>query len=103
MFLDCFERLALEAMIPFDRVFRTIDTNSVRECERLCAAEGDKCQSFSLGIGKANGNGTCQLSSIRVEKSGRRPIGTLYDPDFDLYQRQLNCGIEDANIGDPGS
>lgn len=97
-FADCFERLVLEATIPFERTFRTTDTNSVRVCENLCIAEGDKCQSFALGI-HSKGNGTCQLSSIRIDQlSGRRPIGTVYDPDFDIYQRQLNCGISTSNL-----
>lgn len=79
-------------MIPPERTFRTSDTNSVRVCQELCANEGDRCQSFSLGI-SALGNGTCQLSAERIsENAGRRPRGTLYDPDFNLYQRKVNCG-----------
>lgn len=78
-------------MIPPERTFRTSDTNSVRVCQDLCAAEGERCQSFSLGI-SARGNGTCQLSGERIsENAGRRPRGTLYDPDFNLYQRRANC------------
>lgn len=78
-------------MIPFERSFRTQETNSVRICENLCLSEGERCQSFSLGVHK-KGNGTCQLSSIRIDPTtGRRPAGTIYDPDFDIYQRQTNC------------
>lgn len=88
--LDCFERLVLEAMIPFDRTLRTIDTNSIRECESQCKSEGERCQAFALGI-DAKGNGTCQLTGTRIDiTTGRRPAGTLYDPIFDIYQRR-NC------------
>lgn len=81
--------------MPSERVFRTSDTNSVRICQELCAAEGLRCQSFSFGV-SARGNGTCQLSGERVsENAGRRPRGTLYDPDFNLYQRKANCNIDD--------
>lgn len=48
--LDCFERIVIQAMIPFERTFRTTDTNQLQICERLCIAEGDKCQTYSLGI-----------------------------------------------------
>lgn len=89
-------RIYAEAMMPSERVFRTSDTNSVRICQELCAAEGLRCQSFSFGV-SARGNGTCQLSGERVsENAGRRPRGTLYDPDFNLYQRKANCGIDDG-------
>lgn len=61
--------------------------------------EGKRCQSFSLGISAlGGGNGTCQLSSERVfENAGRRPRNTIYDPDYNLYQRKENCGIRDNN------
>lgn len=82
-------------MLPPDRTFRTSDTNSVAVCEELCTAEGARCQSFSLGISR-RGNGTCQLSEHRVaENAGRRPRGTIYDPNFSLYQRKLNCLVDD--------
>lgn len=88
-------------MIPFERTFRVVETNVIRECENLCKAEADRCQSFALGIAP-KGNGTCQLSSIRIDPTtGRRPAGTVYDPDFDIYQRQLNCGINEP-VGKPG-
>lgn len=88
-------------MIPFDRTFRTTDTNSIRECENLCKAEGDECQTFSLGIHN-KGNGTCQLSSKRIDvTTGRRPAGTVYDPDFDIYQRQINCGLDETYSPSP--
>ncbi|XP_037050767.1 uncharacterized protein LOC119084803 [Bradysia coprophila] len=98
---DCFERIVLEAMIPFDRTFRTTDTNKKQICEKLCIAEGDKCQTYSLGI-SVKGNGTCQLSSNKIDLStGRRPSGTLYDPDFDIYQRKENCGNYDTTSSPP--
>lgn len=84
-------------MIPPERTFRTSDTNSIGVCQGLCASEGIRCQSFSLGI-SARGNGTCQLSGDRIsENAGRRPRGTIYDPDFNLYQRKVNCGTDDTN------
>lgn len=36
------------------------------------------------------GNGTCQLSKEKY-KSGARPNGVIFDPDFDLYSRKTNC------------
>lgn len=99
--IDCFERVAIEAMIPFERTFRSTDTNQITICEKLCIGEGDKCQTYSIGI-SVNGNGTCQLSSSRIDRStGRRPAGTVYDPAFDIYQRKENCGIEDTASSPP--
>lgn len=86
-------------MIPPDRVFRTSDTNALNVCREQCMGEGRRCQSFALGISaQSGGNGTCQLSSERVfENAGRRPRNTIYDPNFNLYQRKENCGINDNN------
>lgn len=86
-------------MIPPNRAFRTSETNSVSACRGQCIEEGKRCQSFALGISpQSGGNGTCQLSSERVfEGAGRRPRNTIYDPNFDLYQRKENCGINDNN------
>lgn len=99
--VDCFERIVLEAMIPFERTFRTTDTNKLQICEKLCIAEGDKCQTYSLGI-SVKGNGTCQLSAHKIDLStGRRPAGTVYDPDFDIYQRKENCGVADIGSSPP--
>lgn len=90
--VDCFSRLYREAMIPPNRVFRTSETNSVQTCKGQCIEEGMRCQSFALGISMVSGNGTCQLSSERVfENGGRRPRNTIYDPEFNLYQRIENC------------
>lgn len=33
--------------------------------------------------------------------TGRRPAGTVYDPDFDIYQRKENCGIDDVVASNP--
>lgn len=54
-------------------------------------------------LGKSvKGNGTCQLSSSKIDLStGRRPAGTIYDPDFDIYQRKENCGIDDIASSPP--
>uniref|UniRef100_A0A1I8QFB9 Apple domain-containing protein n=1 Tax=Stomoxys calcitrans TaxID=35570 RepID=A0A1I8QFB9_STOCA len=87
---DCFERIALEAMMPFEKTFRTEDTNSLRSCKEKCLAEGDKCQSISFGVHR-RGNGTCQLSKEKYSTSGGRPNGVIFDPDFDLYSRKTNC------------
>lgn len=46
---DCFERIALEAMLPFEKTFLTIDINSLRICKEKCIQEGDKCQTISFG------------------------------------------------------
>lgn len=86
-------------MIPPTKVFRTSETNSVRVCKELCMSEGSRCQSFALGISTyGGGNGTCQLSGNRVpENAGRRPRNTIYDPEYNLYQRKENCRIQDNN------
>ncbi|XP_036332571.1 uncharacterized protein LOC118743917 [Rhagoletis pomonella] len=87
---DCFERIALEAMLPFEKTFRTEDTNSLKMCKEKCTQAGDKCQSISFGVHR-RGNGTCQLSTQTYSTSGGRPSGVLFDPDFDLYARKSNC------------
>lgn len=86
-------------MIPPDHVFRTIETNSLRVCREECIEEGKRCQTFALGISEAGGgNGTCQLSKIRLfEYAGRRPRNTVYDPDYNLYQLKENCGLQELN------
>lgn len=86
-------------MIPPTRTFRQTDTNSLNICRGQCIEEGKRCQSFALGVNaQSGGNGTCQLSSERVfEYAGRRPRNTIYDPNFNLYQRKENCGINDNN------
>lgn len=96
LFLDCFERIALGAMLPFEKTFRTTDTNSLRVCEDLCSIEGPKCQTYALGI-HLRGNGTCQLSSEIIDSTRARPVGTIFDPDFDLYARRANCIMEGLN------
>ncbi|XP_061399331.1 uncharacterized protein LOC133335046 [Musca vetustissima] len=94
---DCFERIALEAMMPFEKTFRTEDTNSLRSCKEKCLQEGDKCQSISFGVHR-RGNGTCQLSKEKFGGSGGRPNGVIFDPDFDLYARKTNCfDLDDPN------
>lgn len=78
-------------MMPQDKVFRTIETNSVRACQDYCASERDRCQAFAIGI-SSMGNGTCQLSmELANENGGRRPKGTIYEPSFDIYNRKQNC------------
>lgn len=85
-------------MLPSDKVYRTIETNSVRACQDSCASEGDRCQSFSIGISGA-GNGTCQLAMDPANESGdRRPKGTIYDPSFDIYNRKKNCFPVNDNV-----
>lgn len=46
---DCFERIALEAMLPFEKTFRTEDTNSLKMCKERCLQAGEKCQAISFG------------------------------------------------------
>lgn len=96
----CFARIYKEAMIPSNRVFRTSETNSLQVCREQCMQEGKRCQSFALGINaQSGGNGTCQLSSERVfENAARRPRNTIYDPNFNLYQRKENCGINSSDM-----
>jgi hypothetical protein len=47
-FSDCFERIALGAMLPFEKTFRNSDTNSLRICENICMMD-KKCNTFSFG------------------------------------------------------
>lgn len=43
----------------------------------------------------ARGNGTCQLSSKVIDSTGSSPVGTIFDPDFDLYARKTsNCLVD---------
>lgn len=97
--VECFTRIYEEAMLPRDRAFRTSETSSLQVCREQCMEEGKRCQSFALGIStQSGGNGTCQLSSDRIfENGGRRPRNTVYDPNFNLYQRKENCGINNNN------
>lgn len=46
---DCFVRIALGAMMPFENTFRNVDTNLLKNCEELCSTEGPKCQTFAFG------------------------------------------------------
>ncbi|XP_067632029.1 uncharacterized protein [Eurosta solidaginis] len=104
---DCFERIALEAMLPFEKTFRTEDTNSLKMCKEKCIQAGEKCQSISFGVHR-RGNGTCQLSTEKYSASGGRPSGVIFDPDFDLYIRKTNCfdlsdnTISDTTLSDSG-
>ncbi|XP_026842343.1 uncharacterized protein LOC6591181 isoform X1 [Drosophila persimilis] len=99
---DCFERIALEAMLPFEKTFRTEDTNSLKMCKEKCLQAGEKCQAISFGVHR-RGNGTCQLSSEQYGSGGGgRPGGVIFDPDFDLYTRKTNCfDLSDNSIA-PG-
>ncbi|EDW02729.1 GH22146 [Drosophila grimshawi] len=103
---DCFERIALEAMLPFEKTFRTEDTNSLKMCKEKCLQAGEKCQAISFGVHR-RGNGTCQLSSEQYGNAGGasgRPGGVIFDPDFDLYARKTNCfDLSDNSIGAPSS
>uniref|UniRef100_A0AAG5DRB9 Apple domain-containing protein n=1 Tax=Anopheles atroparvus TaxID=41427 RepID=A0AAG5DRB9_ANOAO len=89
---DCFERIALGAMLPFEKTFRNSDTNSLKICETLCLNDKE-CQTFAFGI-SGRGNGTCQLSANTIDNTNSRPVGTIFDPDFDLYSRKYNCFLD---------
>lgn len=45
---DCFERIALGAMLPFEKTFRNSDTNSLKVCENLCLNDKE-CLTFAFG------------------------------------------------------
>lgn len=47
--LDCFDRIALEAMLPFEKAFRTEDTNSLKVCKDKCIQAGEKCNLIAFG------------------------------------------------------
>lgn len=50
----------------------------------------------------SRGNGTCQLSSEVIDSTRARPVGTIFDPDFDLYARRNNCITDLPNQFSPG-
>ncbi|XP_055593416.1 uncharacterized protein LOC129744747 isoform X2 [Uranotaenia lowii] len=79
-------------MLPFEKTFRNSDTNSLKICETLCLNDKE-CQTFSFGI-SGRGNGTCQLSANLIDATNSRPVGTIFDPDFDLYTRKYNCFLD---------
>ncbi|XP_068143967.1 uncharacterized protein [Drosophila tropicalis] len=94
-------------MLPFEKTFRTEDTNSLKMCKEKCLQAGEKCQSISFGVHR-RGNGTCQLSSEQYGNgngnggSSGRPGGVIFDPDFDLYTRKTNCfDLSDNSIAHP--
>jgi hypothetical protein len=45
---DCFERIALGAMLPFDKTFRKTDTNVLDKCLNLCLNDLE-CVTFAFG------------------------------------------------------
>lgn len=47
-FADCFERIALGAMLPFDKTFRKTDTNVLDKCLNLCLNDVE-CVTFAFG------------------------------------------------------
>ncbi|XP_053691927.1 uncharacterized protein LOC128740411 [Sabethes cyaneus] len=96
---DCFERIALGAMLPFEKTFRNSDTNSLKICETLCLNDKE-CQTFAFGI-SGRGNGTCQLSANIIDATNSRPVGTVFDPDFDLYARKYNCFLDTGGPSNP--
>ncbi|CRL04014.1 CLUMA_CG017132, isoform A [Clunio marinus] len=80
-------------MLPFDKTFRKTDTNVLDKCLNLCLNDME-CVTFAFGI-SARGNGTCQLSSQVIDSTGASPVGTIFDPDFDLYARKTsNCLVD---------
>ncbi|KAL7029998.1 hypothetical protein ACKWTF_006468 [Chironomus riparius] len=90
---SCFERIAIGAMLPFEKTFRRSDTNQLDVCTSLCLQDAE-CTTFAFGI-STRGNGTCQLSSKIIDGTGSSPAGTIFDPDFDLYARKTtNCLVD---------
>ncbi|XP_070506825.1 uncharacterized protein [Chironomus tepperi] len=102
---SCFERIAIGAMLPFDKTFRRSDTNQLDVCTSLCLQDAE-CTTFAFGI-STRGNGTCQLSSKVIDGTGSSPAGTIFDPDFDLYARKTsNCLVDPSpnnNYPRPGA
>lgn len=45
---DCFERIALGAMLPFDKTFRKSETNVLDKCLNLCLNDAE-CVTFAFG------------------------------------------------------
>lgn len=58
------------------------------------------CYKYIIRI-HIRGNGTCQLSSEIIDATRSRPIGTIFDPDFDIYARRNNC-FSDPQVPQPG-
>jgi len=36
-------------LVPFEKTFRTEDTNSLKMCKEKCLQAGEKCQAISFG------------------------------------------------------
>ncbi|XP_066142349.1 uncharacterized protein [Euwallacea fornicatus] len=90
---DCYERLAIGEKLNPTQVYKTFDHNTVSSCEKECTHDKDKCRAYSFGIGP-KGNGTCLISGQPVKETvDLKPIGTISDPDFDLYVKTLDCQI----------
>lgn len=110
-------------MLPFEKTFRNSDTNSLKICETLCLNDKE-CQTFSFGYERISlsflpfinniplkfflyysisgrGNGTCQLSANIIDATNSRPVGTIFDPDFDLYARKYNCFLDTGGPSNP--
>lgn len=44
----CFERIAIGAMLPFEKTFRRSDTNQLDVCTNLCLTDAE-CMTFAFG------------------------------------------------------
>ncbi|XP_076267093.1 uncharacterized protein LOC143200541 [Rhynchophorus ferrugineus] len=90
---DCYERMAIGEKLSPKQTYKTFDHNTVSKCEMECTQENDTCRAFSFGIG-TKGNGTCLLSKSSIRETGDlKPIGTIADPDYDLYIKKVDCKI----------
>ncbi|XP_060517083.1 uncharacterized protein LOC132696335 [Cylas formicarius] len=90
---DCYERIAIGEKLDPKKVYKKFDYNTVALCETECTKEKETCRAYSVGIG-AKGNGTCELGKDPVKETiDLKPIGTIKDPDYDLYIKKLDCQV----------
>ncbi|KAF5304702.1 hypothetical protein FQA39_LY09479 [Lamprigera yunnana] len=90
---DCYERLALGQKLKPQDVDKKLEISTVLDCQLSCTEEGDKCRTFSFGIG-VKGNATCELSGVVIKETpDLKPIGTVSDVEYDLYIKKIGCKL----------
>lgn len=49
LFLDCYERMAIGQRLNEKDVFKTLEINTVQECQMACTEEREACRAFDFG------------------------------------------------------
>nr|XP_022915111.1 uncharacterized protein LOC111425362 [Onthophagus taurus] len=88
---DCYERIAIGQKINEKNVSRKAHSKTFMECQMECTNDGEKCKSFSYGVG-VKGNSTCEISSTEIKQTPTKNLeGTTIETDYDLYVRKVDC------------